>query len=95
VNLNGEESNFFKQGKGSRQEDPISSLLLNLAGDVLTKMLMKGAGKGLIKGVAKKIREGGIISLPYADDAILFSGLEDEYTRNLKGILMWLKSCLG
>jgi hypothetical protein len=95
VNLNGEESNFFKQGKGLRPEDPISSLLLNLVGDVLTKMLMKGAEKGLIKGVAKNFREGGIISLPYADDTILFSSIEDEYTRNLKGILTWLKSCLG
>ena len=62
MNVNGEESNFFKQGKGSRQEDPISSLLLNLAGDVLTKMLMKGAEKGLSK-VWQKILERVVLSL--------------------------------
>ena len=39
VNLNGEESSFFKPGKGLRQGDPISPLLFNLVGDVLTKML--------------------------------------------------------
>ena len=43
VNLNGEESNFFRPGKGLRQGDPISPLLFNLVGDVLTKMLQKGA----------------------------------------------------
>ena len=62
MNLNGEESNFFKQGKGSRQEDPISSLLLNLAGDVLTKMLMKGTEKGLKKAVAETL-ERVVLSL--------------------------------
>jgi hypothetical protein len=38
VNLNGEESPYFKPGKGLRQGDPISPLLFNLVGDVLTKM---------------------------------------------------------
>ena len=39
VNLNGEEGSFFKPGKGLREGDPISPLLFNLVGDVLTKML--------------------------------------------------------
>jgi len=39
VNLNGDESSFFKPRKGLRQGDPISPLLFNLVGDVLTKML--------------------------------------------------------
>jgi hypothetical protein len=88
VNLNGEESNLFKPGNGLRQGDPISPLLFNLVGDVLTKMLQKGAGKGIIRGIAEEFREGGIISLQYADDTILFSRIEEGigYTKNLKGI---------
>jgi hypothetical protein len=95
VNLNGEESSFFKPGKGLRQGDPISPLLFNLVGDVLTKMLQKGAVRGLIKGVADDFRVGGIISLQYANDTILFSRIEEEYTRNLKGVLMWFEQFSG
>ena len=62
VNLNGEESSFFKPGKGLRQGDPIS-LLFNLDGDVLTRMLLKGADNDLIKGLAEDFKPGGIISL--------------------------------
>jgi hypothetical protein len=41
VMVNGEESSTFKTGKGLRQGDPLSSLIFNLVGDVLTKMLKK------------------------------------------------------
>ena len=95
VNLNGEESSFFKPGKGLRQGDPISPLLFNLVGDVLTKMLQKGAEKGLIKGIAENFRVGGIVSLQYADDTILFSRIEEVYTRNRKSILIWFEQLSG
>lgn len=88
VMLNGEESKIFKTGKDLRQGDPLSPLLFNLVGDVLTKMLMKGARQGLIRGLASDFREGGIISLQYADDTILFSDVDPEHLLNLKGILL-------
>jgi hypothetical protein len=46
VCLNGDESSFFKTGKGLRQGDPLSPLLFNLVSDVLTKMLLKGENLG-------------------------------------------------
>jgi hypothetical protein len=63
-------------------------LLFNLVGDVLTRILVKGAREGLIKGLDHNFRNGGIISLQYADDTILFSDVELEHLLNLKGILM-------
>lgn len=59
VNLNGEESNFFKTGKGLRQGDPMSPLLFNLVGDVLTRMLIKATREGLVEGLLTQFREGG------------------------------------
>jgi len=58
-------------------------------------MLQKGAVRGLIKGVADDFIVGGIISLQYANDTILFSRIEEEYTRNLKGVLMWFEQLSG
>jgi len=53
---------FFQIGKGLRQGDPISPLLSNLVGDVLTRMLAKAADSGLIRGLLTEFREG-VISL--------------------------------
>lgn len=95
VTLNGEDSRFFTTGKGLRQGDPISPILFNLVGDVLTKMLEKAAEKNLIKGLLTDIRDKGITSLQYADDTILFSDIEDSHLKNLKGTLAWFEHISG
>jgi hypothetical protein len=50
-------------------------------------MLVKGASQGLIRGLGADL-EGGIISLQYADDTILFSDAKPEHLLNLKSILL-------
>jgi hypothetical protein len=95
VNLNGEESAFFKTGKGLRQGDPISPMLFNLVGDVLIRMLPKAAEQGLVKGLLTNFRKEGVISLQYADDTIIFSSCEDEHLKNLKCCLMWFEQLSG
>jgi hypothetical protein len=72
VNLNGEESSYFKPSKGLRQGDPISPLLFNLVVDVFTKMWRKVSRLGHIKGLLTEFREDGVVSLQYADDTIVF-----------------------
>jgi hypothetical protein len=94
VNLNGEESSYFKPGKGLRQGDLISPPLFNLEGDVLTRMLVKAERGGLFKGVLLEFRREGVISLQYADDTILFSNPEEQYLMSLKSSLVLFETCL-
>lgn len=52
----------------------MSPLLFNLVVDVLTKMLSKASDAELIKGLCYDVCPGGVISLQYADDTIMFVG---------------------
>jgi len=93
--VNGEESSFFKPGKGLRQGDPLSPLLFNLVGDGLSRMIDRAVDRGLVKGLLGDFRRGGIVSLQYADDTILFSKAEESALENLKCILMWYEQLSG
>ena len=95
VMVNGEDNTYFKPGKGLRQGDPISPLLFNLVGDAFTRMLDKAASAGLIKGVLQNFRMGGIVSLQYADDTILFSSAETNHIVSLKHVIMWFEQISG
>jgi hypothetical protein len=55
--------------------------------DVLSKMMQKAANEGLIKGLVSDVVPGGIISLQYVDDTILFVDKDIAYAENLKCIL--------
>jgi hypothetical protein len=88
VMTNGEESHTFKIGKGLRQGDPLSPLLFNLVANALNRMLAKASREGLVLGLLGGFRQGGILSLQYADDTLLFSTPNYSSLRNLKGVLM-------
>jgi hypothetical protein len=93
--VNGEESPYFKPGKGLRQGDPLSLFLFNLVGDVFSRMLDKSVQGGLIQGVLQDFRVGGIVSLQYVDDTILFSSADLTYLTNLKHVIMWFEQISG
>lgn len=95
VMVNGEDSHFFKPGKGLRQGDPLSPLLFNLIGDAFSRMLDRAGRKNLVQGVLGEFREGGIMSLQYADDTILFSNANESFLLNLKHIIMWFEQVSG
>lgn len=95
VTINGNDSKFFKTGKGLRQGDPISPMLFNLVGDVLTRMLDRAAKHGIIRGLLTDFTEEGIISLQYADDTILFSDHDEQHLKNLKGSLALFEQISG
>lgn len=95
VRINNVEGNFFITGKGLRQGDPLSPLLFNLVVDVLTKMLMKASHHNIVQGLCEDICPGGVISLQYADDTILFSSSNFEKASNLKWILTCFEQVSG
>jgi hypothetical protein len=66
---------------------PLSPLLFNLVVDILTRMLQKVVGEGLIRGLGTYLIEGGVISLQYTDDTIIFVGHDEECAMNLKWTL--------
>jgi hypothetical protein len=61
------EGDFFLTGKGLRQGDPLAPLLFNTVVDVFSRMLIKGANVGLIRGLCPNLISDGVISLQYAD----------------------------
>jgi hypothetical protein len=94
VTLNGQDSSFFKTGKGLRQGDPLSPMLYNLIGDVLTKMLIKAANANLIHGLSVNSRTQ-VISLHYADDTTLFSDIDPTHLQNLRCTLAIFEQISG
>lgn len=95
IRIDDENSCFFKPGKSLRQGDPLSPLLFNLVADVFTRMLMKAAEQGLISGLLPQVVDGGIISLQYADDTLLFLENDIEKISNLKWILVCFEQMSG
>lgn len=89
MRLNDENSRYFTPGKGLRQGDPLSPLLFNLVIDVFTKILIKAARANMIQGLLLTVEEGGVISLQYADDTLLFLKNDLQQAKKFK----WLLSC--
>lgn len=92
---NGKESNTFKIGKGLRQGDPLSPLLFILVVDVLTRLLARTTDAGLIGDLLTQFRKGGISSLQYVDDTILFSSCDLTRLRNLRCVLLLFEMVSG
>jgi len=95
IRMNDENSVFFKPGKGLRQGDPLSPLLFNLVADVFSRMLMKAARQNLISGLLPQVMGGGVVSLQYADDTLLFLEDDIEKAQTLKWLLVCFEKMSG
>jgi hypothetical protein len=73
----------------------MSHVLFTLVVDVFTRMLIKAESSNLIRGLCPQLYPGGIISLQYADDTILFIDNDLEVARNLKWVLTLLGETLS
>ena len=77
------------------RETLLSPLLFNLVVDIFTRMLMKAAANNLIFGLLPQVLEGGVISLQYADDTLLFLEDDLEKANNLKWLLLCYEQMTG
>ena len=89
VRLNDENGPYFSTSKGLRQGDPLSPLLFNLVVDVFTKMVIRAARHRIISGLLPNVCEGGIVSLQYADNTLLFLQHDQIQASHFK----WLLAC--
>lgn len=83
VLVNGTPTDEFSPLRGLRQGDPLSPLIFNLMGEVLSKMLATTNVKKIFSGIALPNLEGELTHLQYADDVILFINND---TRSIKGV---------
>jgi hypothetical protein len=51
---------------------------------VFSKMLFKATQNGIIRGLLPRVIPGGVISLQYADNSILFLDNDINMAQNLK-----------
>lgn len=85
----------METGKGLRQGDPLSPILFNLVANVFSKMLDRAANNNLISGLLTNLRPGGVISLQYADDTLIFLENNLEKAQHLKWILALFEQISG
>lgn len=84
VLVNGSPTKEFTPSRGLKQGDPLSPLLFNLVGEVLSKMLNKASIIGTFNGVELAGSQGAISHVQFADVTIIFV---DNTLHSLEGIM--------
>jgi hypothetical protein len=95
VKVNDTEGDFFLTGKGLRHGDPIAPLLFNCIVNVFSRMLVKETEGDLISGLCPNFLPGGIVSLQYIDDTLLFLKNDPRVALNLRWILTCFEQISG
>lgn len=93
--INGSLTREFSPQRGLRQGDPLSPLLFNLAGEVLSKLISRAKSRGLIEGVSFPNQQDSITHLQFADDVIIFVNNKIEYIKNIKSLLLCFQYLSG
>ena len=95
ITINGEVGNFFRNGQGVCQGDPLSPILFDYVVEALATILDKARRTGHIRGVVSPLIPGGGVShLQYADDMIIMIEPVNQIA-NLKFILLCFESIAG
>ena len=79
--FNGSLADFFGSSRGLWQGDPLSLMLFLVMMEVLSKMMKRAEGAGLLQGFRADGRRGGgvcVSHLLFADDTILFCDVDEE-----------------
>ena len=95
ITINGEMGNFFRNGRGVRQGDPLSPLLFDYVVQALAAILDAAKRTGHIKGVVPHLIPERVSHLQYADDTIIMIQHDDRAITNLKFILLCSENMSG
>ncbi|XP_071677232.1 uncharacterized protein [Lolium perenne] len=95
ITVNGEVGNYFRNGRGVRQGDPLSPLLFDFAVEALAAILQAASRAGHIAGLVPHLVEGGITHLQYADDTIIMLQPDALGLANLKFLLLCFENMSG
>ena len=93
--VNGIPTKKFSPSRGLRQGDPISPLLFNLVGKVLSTLFKTAASKGFFKGISLSKGQDCFTHLQFADDTIMFINGSLESVIGIKRVLQCFQLLSG
>ena len=96
--FNGSPADFFESSRGLRQGDPLSLMLFLVMMEVLSKMMKRAEGAGLLQGFRADGRRGGgvcVSHLLFADDTILFCDVDEEQILHVQMLLLCFQTVTG
>ncbi|KAH0658710.1 hypothetical protein KY289_027458 [Solanum tuberosum] len=98
VLINGLPAGFFSSQRGLRQGDPLSPFLFLITMEGLNSMIKTTNTRGWLKGFDVS-RDGAgsleVTHLQYADDTLIFCGVEEEQLKYLRVILVLFEGVSG
>lgn len=95
VCVNGSVGQYFHNGRGLLQGDPLSPLLFNFGVDAISSILDDACAAGHIVGVATHLLPAGVSHFQYADDMVIVIDKNDLHLANLKFLLLCFEALLG
>ena len=95
INVNGLVGPLSPNGRGLRQGDPVSPILLNFVADVLSRFLNRVASSGHITPVVSHLILFGVSHFQYTDDTIILVESNNLCVANLNIILLYLEALFG
>lgn len=95
VLVNGAPTDEFTPARGLRQGCPLSLLLFNLVGEVLSKLITVANKEGIFSGIKLPNTDFELTHLQYADDVIFFIDSDEKSIRGIKRVLQCFELLSG
>lgn len=93
--VNGSPTAEFSPKCGLRQGDPLSPLIFNLVGEVLSQLICRGEAQKIFKGISLPGCSESLTHLQFADDVILFLEGDEGSVYGIKRILQCFQLLSG